>query len=51
MVVLSWSDLGVGSSHPDFTLQGFDLPDTSLTSYSLADYAGQAVYLVYWAVY
>jgi hypothetical protein len=50
-ISLSWASMGVGSSHPDFTMQGFTLPDTTLTSFTLSDFRGQAVYLAYWAVY
>ena len=50
-LILNWANLGVGSEHPDFTFQGFDLPDTTLTSTTLSDHRDKAVYLIFWAEY
>jgi hypothetical protein len=44
-------DQGVGSAQVDFTLPGFQLPDTSLQTYSLADARGKVLVLIYWAYF
>lgn len=44
-------DQGVGSAQVDFTLPGFQLPDTSLQSFSLADARGKVLVLIYWAYF
>ncbi|MFT5683285.1 MAG: hypothetical protein ACI8RZ_004216 [Myxococcota bacterium] len=51
VIELDWTSLGVGSTHPDFSMQGFTLPDKTLSTFTLSDYEGQAVYLAYWAMY
>ena len=47
-VALSWSSIGVGMAHEDFTLQGFTAPDGALDSYTLSAQKGP-VFLAYWS--
>lgn len=51
VVQLAPADAGVGTTHVDFTLQGYQLPDESLQTFDFADTRGKVVVLVYWALF
>ncbi len=41
----------IGSYHDEMSLQGFQLPDTGLETYTLSDNRGKVTLLVYWALF
>lgn len=42
------SATGVGSTHPEISLQGFEWPDGGLQPYNSGDHAGEVLFLAYW---
>lgn len=45
------SNQGVGTTHDDFSLQGFTWPDGALDTYALSEQRGSVVFLAYFALY
>lgn len=50
-LVIDTAQTGVGSAHPDFSLQSFAWPDTTLSTSRLSDFEGEVVFLAWWAEY
>jgi len=50
-VLATWGQTLLGAEAADFELSGFRWPDKSTDAYRLSDYAGQVVFLSFWAEY
>jgi hypothetical protein len=50
-VVVKTGSQSVGQPHEDFTLEGYQHPDSNLTPYTLSDQTGRVTFLAYFALY
>ncbi|MFT5584648.1 MAG: hypothetical protein ACI9VR_002233 [Cognaticolwellia sp.] len=48
-IAIRASATGVGSTHPEISLQGFEWPDGGLQPYNSGDHAGDVIFLAYWS--